>query len=155
MLAKSGQEWLSDLLTYEPTLEERFYEGFDRSPTLTMVSQAAVSYPQWGFGLAKAMTEDNHWESDLWPCLLSAWARAEFEGDTLRTVLDVLERSELQERQPYVMTNVLLHLVEGKFVLDSLDFLLRPNDIAKVLGGYADDAGAPGSEVLLDGVRRR
>ena len=155
LLAKSGQEWLSDLLTYEPTPEERFYEGFDRPPTLTTISQAAVSDPQWGFGLAKAMTEDNNWESDLWPCLLSAWARAELESDTLRTVLDFLERSELQERQPYVMTHVLLHLVQGNIVLDSLDFLLRANDITKVLGGYADDAGSPGTEVLLDGVAQK
>lgn len=153
LLSRNGADWLQDLLCYQPTLVERRYGGYHRSPTLTMVSQASATNAQWGFDLAQALAEANLWDSDLWPSILSAWTQAEFGVDALNVLLDHLEDTELQERHAFPITSVLLRLAQSESALDA-ELLTRANGIAEELRKYVPDAEPIEGEILLDGVQQ-
>ena len=151
LLAKTGHEWLPDLLSYRPRDQEKLDGVFARSPTLGMMREAAITEPRWGMDLAAAMVANNEWDNDLWPHLLSAWMGINFEADDLYTVLNHLANGELQTRETSLVADVLVHMVQRVGASDSSRFLAEANPIAATLLEYVEEDTGPDTEVYLDG----
>ena len=141
LLAKSANEVLPDLLTYEPTDQERLDE-YDSRALLRAVEEAAQADSSWGLDLADAMAETGEWNSDLWQRVLSAWKKADLDRNDVKRVLSHLSTDQLHPRHPREIADVLSELVRKSEEVEVIELLASANSIAMALRPYAA-AGAP------------
>lgn len=151
LLARQAVEALPDLLTYQPTDQQRF-DGHDRWSMLSAVRQAAEAHPAWGLDLADAMAEIEAWNSDLWEHVITAWTTAELDYNDVMRVLSHLSASELHRQHPREIANVLSGLVRETEEAEAMGLLDAANSIALALRLYVSSDKLPEFTASVSGV---
>lgn len=129
LLSKSAADWLPELLTYQG--EE--FRGPDRHGMLGTVAEASKKDFTWGMDLAGGLSAGGHWNSDLWPCLLRAWAEMGLDEAQYREVLAWLGHAELHNYHVRPIADTLYSLVRDVGKPYAFQLLAEANDIASAL----------------------
>lgn len=135
-LAKSAADWLPELLTYQG---EEFC-GPDRHGMLGTVAEASKKNFTWGMDLADGLSTGGNWNSDLWHCLLRAWAEMELDEAQHREVLAWLGHAELYNDHVRPIVDTLYSLVRDGGKPYAFQLLAEANDIASALWRRLDRA---------------
>ena len=151
LLARQAAEALQDLLTYQPTDQQRFY-GHSRWAMLSAVRQAAEANPSWGLDLADAMAEIGEWSSDLWQQVMTAWTTAEFDHNCVKRVLSHLSADQLLRRHPREIAKILTGLVRKGEESEATGLPRAANSIAVALRPYVSLDGLPTFTASVGGV---
>ena len=151
LLSSSAVEILPLLLEYQPTNREIF-DGYDRSAMLTTVREAAKQDPDWSLDLADILAASGHWQANLWPDILRAWAEAEIAGNHLKRVLSHLSAEELHIEYPRDVTNTLCELTQQINITEDGSSLGKANAIAVALRAPAAKTRIPDLTSYVGGV---
>ncbi len=151
LLARQAVEALPDLLMYQPTDQQRF-DGHDRRAMLSAVRQAAEANQSWGLDLADAMAETGAWNSDLWQHVITAWKTMELDPNGVRRVLSHLSASELHQRHPREIANILVGLVRKTEEPESTGLPGAANSIAVTLRPYVSLNELPKLTASVGGI---
>ena len=151
LLARQAAEALPDLLTYEPTDQQRF-DGHDRRAMLGTVRQAAEANPSWGIDLADALAETGAWNSDLWQHVITAWTTTELDQDGVNRVLSHLSAGELHQRHPREIASILSGLVRKTEESEATGLPSSANSIAVSLRQYVSSDELPKFTVSVGGI---
>lgn len=136
LLAKPASEVLPDLLTYEPTEQQRF-DGHDRWALLRAVEEAVQTNPSWGLDLADAMVSTGTWDTDIWYHVILAWATSDLDQDGVTRVLSHLSADELHRQHARQIADVLSQFIRNADKVDADRLLDAANVIATALRPYA------------------
>ena len=151
LLAKPASEVLPDLLTYEPTDQQRF-DGHDRWALLRAVDEAVQTNPSWGLDLADAMVSRGAWDRDIWYHVILAWATSDLDQDDVTRVLSHLSADELHRQHALQIADVLSQLIRNVDPVDADRLLDAANSIAIALRPYAAVDELPQISVSVGGV---
>ena len=151
LLAQQAAEALPDLLTYQPTEQQRF-DGHNRWAMLSAVKQAAEANPSWGLDLADAMAEIGAWNSDLWQHVITAWTTAELDQNGVNRVLSHLSVGELQQQHPREIASILSEVVRKTEESEATGLPGAANSIAVTLRPYVSLDELPELTASVGGV---
>ena len=151
LLTRRASEALPDLLTYQPSNQQRF-DGHDRWAMLSAVRQAAEANPSWGLDLADAIAELGTWDSDLWQQVLTAWTTAELDHNGVNRVLSHLSARELHQQHPREIANILSGLVRKIEESEATGLPGAANSIAVTLRQYVSWDKLPEFTASVGGV---
>jgi len=151
LLARPAVEALPDLLTYQPTDQQRF-DGHDRWAMLSEVRQAAEADPTWGLDLADAMAEIGEWNSDLWQHMITAWKAGELDQNGVIRVLSHLSAGELHQQYPREIAEILSELVRKADGPEATELQSAANSIAVRLRQYVSSDELPNFTASVGGV---
>ena len=153
LLAKPAGEVLPDLLIYEPTDQQRF-DGHDRWALLGAVGEAARTNPSWGLDLADAIVSSLAWETDIWYHVILTWATSELHQDSVTRVLSHISASELQQRHPGQIADVLSQVIRSADQSEAAGLLEAANTIAVAVRPYAAADELPQMSASVGGVQQ-
>ena len=153
LLARQAAEALPDLLTYQPTDQQRF-DGHHRWAMLSTVRQAAEANPSWGIDLADAMAEIGAWNSDLWQHVITAWTTAELDQNGVNRVLSHLSAGELHQQHPREIANILSGLVRKTEESEATRLPSAANSIAVTLRQFVSSDELPKFTASVGGIPR-
>ena len=151
LLARQAAEALPELLTYQPTDQQRF-DGNDRWAMQSAVRQAAESNLSWGLDLADAMAEIGAWNSDLWQHVLTAWRTADLDQNGVKRVLSHLSAGELHRQHTREIADVLSGLVRKTEASAATGLPGAANSIAVTLRPYVSLDKLPELTAFVGGV---
>ena len=151
LLSSSAAEILPLLLGYQPT-DREIFDGYDRSAMLTTVREAAKQDPNWSLDLADVLAASGHWQADLWPDILRAWAATEMARSNLEKVLSHLSAEELHHEHSRDVTNTLCELTQEITMIEDEGYLRQANAIAVALQVPASNTRIPELTSYIGGV---
>ena len=137
LLEKPSGEWLQDLLSFQGEPRSNRH-GLRRAVEEAVKSKFDRGF-DWGLGLAKALSEADAWDSDLWGVLIPALSETAASNDQCREVLRWLNRRELYSKYGSEIASALRALVGSGGTSYALDFLSQCNRIAKTLWDSLDE----------------
>ena len=149
--AKPAGEVLPDLLTYEPTDQQRF-DGHDRWALLRAVEEAVRTNAPWGLDLADAMVANAAWDADIWYHVILAWAGSEFNQDDVARVMSHLSAGELHRHHPRQIADVISQVIRSADQSEAAGLLEAANTIAIALRPYAAADELPQMSSSVGGV---
>ena len=132
LLSKPAGEWLEELLSFHSN------DPLDKHLLQRAVGDAAKQEFQWGLDLAESLASRENWEADLWAVLIRAWSRAELDNNQSRTVLNLLENTNLYQEHGCDVAHMLYALVENGGMPWALELLPKANKIAAALWANLD-----------------
>ena len=139
LLSRPPGDWLDDLL---PSGEE-IPSGPDRHDLLANLTRAAEDEFCWGAGLAQALADGQHWDTDVWFAMFRAWRKAKFTDEQLEAVFGYLGERALSTAHPARIADLLLAWREEADAPISSGLLSRANEIASRLWTVIDRDDAP------------
>ena len=151
LLARQAAEALPDLLTYQPTDQQRF-DGHDRWTMLSAVRQAAEANPSWGLDLADAMAKIEEWNPDLWQQVIAAWTTSEIDHNGVKRVLSHLSAVQLYLQYPREIASILSELVRKAGESEAMGLPGAANSIALTLRPYVSSDKLPEFTASVGGV---
>jgi hypothetical protein len=131
LLAKSATEWLAAFLDFRGNE----FDGPSRGSGLMAIAEASRQNFVWGMDLFRALADGAHWNSDLWPPVLSAWREAELNEEDWKEILESLRQDHLLEHQQRDVASLLYALVSGKEQPFAASLLPEANEVAWSLWG--------------------
>ena len=138
LLARPAHEWLSNLLNYQSSWEEKILFNKSRHGLLLEISEAAKRDTVWSLDLADAMAEKSEWESDLWEWIIYAWEEADLDQGSTRRVLSHLSKSKLHHRRnARAITELLNKLIQKTNATDLTQWLDTLHKIAIAIHPHA------------------
>nr|WP_308936743.1 DUF4020 domain-containing protein [Duganella sp. SG902] len=126
LLAKSAQDQLDQLLTYEGA---RLF-GPSRSGLLMAVTTACKRNPQWAFGLIVALIAKGAYSSDLLAAALRGFNDSELTADEWHELLTIAGKLEIQAAHGTDIARLLVGLVKDGGKPFALDLLDKANEVA-------------------------
>lgn len=132
LLSKPAGEWIEELLSFHSN------DPLDKHLLQRDVGDAAKQEVQWGLELADALVSRENWEADLWAGLIRAWSRAELDNNQSRTVLNLLENTNLYQEHGCYVAHMLYALVENGGMPWTLELLPQANKVAAALWASID-----------------
>lgn len=151
ILHRCDVDALPDLLTYEPTDQQRF-DGHDRWALLRAVEEAARTDPSWGLDLADVMVANAAWDTDIWYHVIVTWATSELNQDNVPRVISHLSASELHRHHPRQIADVLSQVIRSADQAEAAGLLAAANKIATALRPYAAPDELPQMSSSVGGV---
>ena len=139
LLSRPPSDWFDELLA----LQQETPSGPGRHALLANVTRAAQHEFRWGADLAKALTDGQHWDTDVWIALFRAWRKARFTGEQIEEVFGYLGEKALSAAQPARIADLLLAWLEEADAPIAADLLSRANEIASRLWMVFDHDDAP------------
>ena len=139
LLSRPPGEWLHKFL---PSQEEG-PSGPHRHDLLANVTRATQSDFRWGADLAQALTDGQHWDTDVWFALFRAWRKAQLTDDRLEEVFGYLGKKALSAAHPARISDLLLAWLEEADASIASNLLSRANEIASRLWNVIDRDEAP------------
>ena len=139
LLSRPPSDWLDELLP----LQQETPSGPGRHALLANVTRAAQQEFRWGADLAQALTDGQHWDTDIWIALFRAWRKARFTSEQLEKVFGFLGGEALLAGQPARIADLLLAWLEEADAPIASDLLSQANEIASRLWTVIDADAAP------------
>ena len=139
LLSQPPGDWLEKLL---PSQGEG-PSGPHRHDLLGNVTRAAQQDFRWGADLAQALTNGQHWDTDVWFALFRAWRKAQLTDEQLEEVFGYLGKKALSAAHPARIADLLLAWLEEADALIASNLLSRANEIASRLWTLIDRDDAP------------
>ncbi|MCY4499829.1 MAG: DUF4020 domain-containing protein [Rhodospirillaceae bacterium] len=139
LLTQPPGDWLEELL---PSQGEG-PSGPHRHDLLGNVTRAAQQDFRWGADLALALTNGQHWDTDVWFALFRAWRKAKFSDEQLEEVFGYLGKKALSAAHPARIADLLLAWLEEADAPIASNLLSRANEIASRLWTLIDPDDAP------------
>ena len=96
-----------------------------------------------GGDLAQALTDRQHWHTDVWIALFRAWRKAQLTDEELEEVFGYLGEKALSTAHPARIADLLLAWLEQADAPIASDLLSRANEIASRLWMVIDQDSAP------------
>jgi hypothetical protein len=125
LLAREPREQLDDLLNFRGSSE-----GPTRDGLLSNIHEACKQNSRWAFTLARALTEQTLWQSDLWSSLIRGLQESDLPVEGWRELLTAASSPGLQAAHAYDIANLLYALVRDGGKPFALDLLEQANAIA-------------------------
>jgi hypothetical protein len=127
LIARAPDYWLPILLS------ENDDARWSRSRVIQTLAEASKQEPRWGLDFAHALAAGEHWKSDLWDGLISAWGSASLDEDKRSEVLDLISRPELSDMHSNSIADALHGLVKNGEKNISQQSLTKANATANAL----------------------
>ncbi len=139
LLSRPPGDWLDELLPFRGESPS----GPDRHELLAKVTRAAQHEFRWGADLAHALTDGQHWDTDVWIALFRAWRKAQFTEEQLEEVFGYLGEKALSAAHPARIADLLLAWLKEADAQFASELLSRANEIASRLWMVIDRDSAP------------
>ncbi len=126
LLSKKPESWLPELLAFQGD----DFRGPDRSGLVQTIVEVAKENFSWGSQLASELLKGDHFESDLWPGLIRAWADLSLDDSELKEILKWLGMEQIYTAHPRNVADMLFSLVKNTERLLSLNIISAANAVA-------------------------
>jgi hypothetical protein len=127
LLGQEPEEWCKELIAFKE--EDPF--GPDRQGLAEAVREAARQRPIWGIGLADALAESGHWETDIWDALFRAWSDWSDNFELAQKVMHLTSRPEVQLNHERTIADLLCALVKDGGRIYAPELMAQGNAVAR------------------------